>query len=171
MRNRPRDEVSTFFGYGQTFKKRRYASLFKSPLLKSLYFKMNINKINSIVLASLFSASIGILPFMVSLAYGSYSRGNSIFTYASLIDMSSVYIGILFNAFLVILILGTPIYFLFHKFNLANYFSVAIIGGCFTMFIGSFQNPWLFISFSGFIIGPMFHYLYLQLQNKHEQKI
>jgi hypothetical protein len=132
---------------------------------------MDINKINNVVLASLLSTLVGILPFAISMAYDASSRGHSLIAYTSLVELSRIYFGVVFNAFLVVLILGAPAYLLFKKFNIANYISAAIFGGGFTLIIGSFQNPWVFISISGFIIGPIFHFFYLKLEKRHEQTI
>ena len=74
-----------------------------------------------------------------------------------------------FNAFIVVLVVGAPIYFIFYKFNLANYITAVIVGGACTLLGGSFQTPWVYVAISGFIIGPLFHYIYTYQVLKNEK--
>ena len=125
-------------------------------------------KLLYIIIASLISSAIGILPFIISILYESISNENTNLSYA-LIESLKIYLAMEFNAFIVVVILGAPVYFIFSKFNLANYITATFIGGACTLLIGSYQSPWLYIAISGFIIGPIFHYIYTYQVLKYEK--
>lgn len=103
---------------------------------------------------------IGTLPFYLCVANYSFSNPNLIVTGEGLFWLMKIYLLIIFNFWLVLIIVGTPLYLLLLKFNKANYLTTTIIGGAFTLCVGSFQFPWIFLSVSGFVIAPLFHYFH-----------
>ena len=60
----------------------------------------------------------------------------------------------------VALFFATPIYLLFLKLKIANYITASIIGGCISLKVSPMDSFWLFLSLTGFIIGPTYHYFY-----------
>ena len=108
-----------------------------------------------LVLVSILSTSIGLLPWILNLVIISDAPNNL----KNIIQLVSLYLIGIFNGSIVVFCFGSALYLILFRFKLTNYVSVLIIGGL-TLFVNNYESAWYLITLSGFIIAPLYHFYF-----------
>ena len=119
-----------------------------------------IRSIFNIIKISYISVALGNLLFLVgiigTLLFDDETHNLGQYTIGPLvIYLFSVNVGALVAFFL-----ATPIYWGLVEFKFDNYIFISIIGGSISLMLIPKETFYVFLSFSGFIIGPVYHHLY-----------
>ncbi len=105
-----------------------------------------------LILISIMSSTLGLLPFRLSIILSNYFSGIA-FNFTGLIKV------LVFYASTLVSVIGTVIYLLLFKFNLANYVT-SFFAGSLSLLLNQWDGVWVFFTISGFIIDPLYHFYF-----------
>jgi hypothetical protein len=111
-----------------------------------------------LILISIISSTLGLLPFLLSIILSNYFSGIE-FNFTGLIKVLGFYAVVVFNASILVSVMGSVIYLLLFKFNLANYVT-SFFAGSLSLLLNQWDGVWVFFTISGFIIAPLYHFYF-----------
>ena len=111
-----------------------------------------------LILISIISTAFGCLPFLLSIIFSNFYSGIE-FNFTGLLKVLGFYAVVVFNASILVTVIGSVLYLLLFKFNLANYVTAFFVGSLSLLF-NQWDGVWMYLTISGFIIAPFYHFYF-----------
>jgi hypothetical protein len=122
-----------------------------------------------LVFISILATGVGCLPLLFgTLINGLITNGS--------IDLRNLTLSIGFYLFIVSVIsigvffIGSTLYLSLLRLKLANY-ATSILLGCLTFICNAYDSLWVFVTTSGLLIGPLFHFYFNKYKVSFNQNI
>ena len=104
------------------------------------------------------SASIAYLPIPIrSIVVGFFSESG--LDFKDCVHIFGLYVIVVFMGSICVFCIGSSLYLILLKLNLANYITVTLLGGI-TLLFNDYDDFGVFITFSGFLIAPLYHFYF-----------